>query len=513
MDTSGGNQQGWIGSGGDVTTEGDLILDAGEDIYAHGNLISNNGSIEIYSSDLTTYLGGDVTAAENVLLNNNTKLNGSGDQTVEAGGTLTANGYVRKCTSGDMWLLAWGIDEGGKSIDLLYNDDGPGTSTYHGNLWILGTGDVQVSDDVTTFGPGCSTPSGTPCSGWDTGGVAIVSQDGKIYTAGDADETLNVSVTGNSDHELGLGIYNPSVEEDARAAIAIVSPEELKIGDGAKLEAFGRYYDDVDDRSAIAFLDTPDTEIPVGGLFPIRNEGDLFDLAIYVASLDSDVTVTAATSILSREPIEPEIPPLLGDDINGEREYKCVPKGAMVIDAKTNVNLGGEFVTSLESEAVGGRAEVGDRLELVSRDTEWLDDAIGRLPFASDFTLPDGYAYILRGAGLENPDIDDGRAWVLEDMPDENAPLGQMLITTIKGCPALMKWAADELGIDERRIYVWAAIALAFDMDIQPCKACARLKDTATILRDTEGTYIAALASAVNQFASVTTPPSEEQMA
>jgi len=54
---------------------------------------------------------------------------------------------------------------------------------------------------------------------------------------------------------------------------------------------------------------------------------------------------------------------------------------------------------------------------------------------------------------------------------------------------------------------------MAFDMDIQPCNACARLKDTATILRDTEGTYIAALAMAVNQFASVTTPPSEEQMA
>ncbi len=501
MDTSGGNQQGWIGSGGDVTTEGDLILVAGDDIYAHGNLISNNGDIEIYSSDLTTYLGGDVTAAENVLLNNNTKLNGSGEQTVEAGGTLTANGYVRKCTSGDMWLLAWGIDEEGKSIDLFYNDDGPGTSTYHGNLWVLGAGDVQVSDDVTTFGPGCSTTSGTPCSGWETGGVAIVSQDGKIYTAGDIDETLNVSVTGNSDHELGLGIYNPSVEEDARAAIAIVSPEELKIGDSAKLEAFGRYYDDVDDRSAISFLDKPDIEIPVDG--PVRNEGDPFDIAIYIASLDSDVTVTAATSILSREPIE--------DD--GEGEYECVPKGAMVIDAKTNVNLGGEFVTSLESEDVGGRAEVGDRLELVSRDTEWLDDAIGRLPFASDFTLPDDYAYVLRGAGLENPDIDDGRAWVLEDMPAENAPLGQLLITTIQGCPALMKWAAEELGIDERRIYIWAEIALAFDMDIQPCDACARLKDTATILRDTEGTYIAALAMAVNQFASVTTPPSEEQMA
>jgi hypothetical protein len=76
-----------------------------------------------------------------------------------------------------------------------------------------------------------------------------------------------------------------------------------------------------------------------------------------------------------------------------------------------------------------------------------------------------------------------------------------------------MKWAADELGIDERTIKIWETITLAFDMDIQPCKACARLKDTATILQDTEGAYIAALARAVNQVTSVTAPPSEEQMA
>jgi hypothetical protein len=76
-----------------------------------------------------------------------------------------------------------------------------------------------------------------------------------------------------------------------------------------------------------------------------------------------------------------------------------------------------------------------------------------------------------------------------------------------------MKWAADELGIDERTLKIWETITLAFDMDIQPCKACARLKDTATILQDTEGAYIAALAQAVNQVTSVTAPPSEEQMA
>ncbi len=93
------------------------------------------------------------------------------------------------------------------------------------------------------------------------------------------------------------------------------------------------------------------------------------------------------------------------------------------------------------------------------------------------------------------------------------APIGEKVELAISGCPALMKWAADELGIDERTLKIWETITLAFDMDIQPCKACARLKDTATILQDTERTYIAALAQAVNQFAPVTAPPSEEQMA
>jgi hypothetical protein len=76
-----------------------------------------------------------------------------------------------------------------------------------------------------------------------------------------------------------------------------------------------------------------------------------------------------------------------------------------------------------------------------------------------------------------------------------------------------MRWTADELGIDAKTLQVWVAIALASPMNIQPCDACARLQDSAEILKDAKGTYVAALAQVVNEFASAAAPPSEEQMA
>ncbi|MHC4324740.1 MAG: Ig-like domain-containing protein, partial [Planctomycetota bacterium] len=82
----------------------------------------------------------------------------------------------------------------------------------------------------------------------------------------------------------------------------------------------------------------------------------------------------------------------------------------------------------------------------------------------------------------------------------------------ISGCPALVKWAATELGIDESAMQVWAVNTLASSLDLQPCDACAKLKNAATVLQDAEGARIAALAQVINEFASNTAPPSPEQM-
>jgi len=475
---------------------GDLSLLSG-DVVVLGDIQSYGGNVEIYSSDDTTYLGGDVTAYENVLLNNNTKLFGSGDQTVEAEtGTLTANGYVRKVTSGDMWLIG-GSDE--LAVDLNYDGCGPGTSTYMGNLWILGQGDIQISDDVTTFGPGLCAPGGTPCTGWETGGVAILSNAGKIYTRdGVNDDTLNVSITGNSDHHEGLGVYGPSTP-DNKLAIAIASAEDLKIGSDAELRAYGRYYDDVDDRGSIDFLDVPAT---IGGA--LRDEGDPFDAAIYLASIEGDVDVSSPVSIMSREPAFP----VLNGTTTTENDvrYVCVPKGAMVIDAYDTVTFDGGVPGGL-FEASLAAGQVGDRLEVVSRITEWLFQAVGRLPYAGGGgPFPAGYNYVLRGAGLDNPGITDGRAWVLENPDGPAAPLPLEEFPVIEGCPVLMQAAALELGIGSETIQVAMARGLAMTPNIQPCDACANIVNYARVLQDVDGTRMAAMLQIFNEIAPVDAP-------
>jgi hypothetical protein len=93
------------------------------------------------------------------------------------------------------------------------------------------------------------------------------------------------------------------------------------------------------------------------------------------------------------------------------------------------------------------------------------------------------------------------------------APGLQREVVEVSGCPSLMQWAASELGTDEGTIQVQIANALSSTSSIQPCDACSDLKAAATILQDVDGTRVAALAEMINEFASSTAPPTEEQMA
>jgi VCBS repeat-containing protein len=83
----------------------------------------------------------------------------------------------------------------------------------------------------------------------------------------------------------------------------------------------------------------------------------------------------------------------------------------------------------------------------------------------------------------------------------------------VTGCPALVKWASEEVGIDQRPMQIWVDNSLASTGSIQPCDACAGLMNAAKVLKDADGTHIAALTRVVNQFASSTAPPTEQQMA
>ena len=81
------------------------------------------------------------------------------------------------------------------------------------------------------------------------------------------------------------------------------------------------------------------------------------------------------------------------------------------------------------------------------------------------------------------------------------------------GIPALAKWVALELGVDKSNIEIWMTNALASSRDIQPFETYAKLRTAAVILKDVRGTHIAALTQVINEFASSTAPPTEEQMA
>jgi hypothetical protein len=89
--------------------------------------------------------------------------------------------------------------------------------------------------------------------------------------------------------------------------------------------------------------------------------------------------------------------------------------------------------------------------------------------------------------------------------PEEEFGLG--------GCPALMAWLGAELGIPPEEIQVFIANSFASSTDIQPCDACARLKNAADTLGDTEGTYAAALGQVINEFVTPGAPIAPEQMA
>jgi filamentous hemagglutinin family protein len=80
------------------------------------------------------------------------------------------------------------------------------------------------------------------------------------------------------------------------------------------------------------------------------------------------------------------------------------------------------------------------------------------------------------------------------------------------GCPALMNWLANEIGVPGENIQVFVANAMAGSPGIQPCDMCAKLVSASATMQDSAGTRIAALTQVLNEFVTTPAPPSEEQM-
>jgi hypothetical protein len=86
------------------------------------------------------------------------------------------------------------------------------------------------------------------------------------------------------------------------------------------------------------------------------------------------------------------------------------------------------------------------------------------------------------------------------------APLAKFELPRIEGCPALTQAAALELGIAGETLQVALNNALALNPNIQPCQACSSLVSAATILRDADGSRMAAMAYVFGQVAPADAP-------
>jgi len=104
--------------------------------------------------------------------------------------------------------------------------------------------------------------------------------------------------------------------------------------------------------------------------------------------------------------------------------------------------------------------------------------------------------------------------------PVEPAPIGalapipgvQEILFEEGGCVSLMIWLSNELGVGVD-VQVFVANAFAYSTDCQPCEIAARLKDAATILRDEDGSRMAAMNQVFNELAPADAPFTPEMAA
>ncbi len=470
------------GSGGDITTGnltvsdgwGDGEVDAEIDVKSSGNLTVNGDVMVGNLSDILNVA--DERPAEAVIilradnditLNGNVEANAHGSEVdtsvtkatidVIAGNNATITGNLRaEATSSSS-----GTAEAAVTVEAVGDIDFPGSAT-------------AIADDATaeSTGPDHEDDEDTTT----TGHAQITIDDSAIFLVDD----IGIFFTPKSGVDVVLDVLaNDTLEGEATiVGASLDNPAEGTLTIGSAGDKTVLLYDPPEDLSILTFDENGKAVVTY--TYAVDGKTAMGDV-----TLENGLPVAVEDTATSYAGNPVNIDVLINDIDPDPEDILTAIQGSVTAKNGTVVmNEDGTF-TYTPNEGFFG----DDTFKYSATDSfNTSSEVVVKITVSETPPLPPALPFIQAAPGLERMEIE------------------------ISGCPALVKWTAEEVGIDERLVQIWVANSTASTGNIQPCDACEGLKNSAKILLDADGTHIAALAQVVNEFASSTAPPTEEQM-
>ncbi len=517
------------------TTLGDIKMSAGSGGLTIGSLETGGVGLDATPGQiaLSTHDGGDITT-ENLTIMGGL---GHAEINVTASGNLTINGDVAV----------------GSELSPIYNvPDGQNAEA----LVVLKAGDnVVLNGEVGAYAQGIDD------------GVTKAHID--VFAGNDATINGNLLAEANA---LGDGTADAVIKVEAVGEITFAEGVEVRaIANEAQAEATGPEYEDDEDFSDDDPPDHAQIIINPNAIPPVIGVADAVSASKGAGSIPVDVlgndtqggdplvggmidsytepTAGTLTPVLEGEDIvsfeyhPPEDLSTLTWDAEGHATvtftYRAEVDGQLSDPTTVTITLTNGLPVAV-ADAAATTKDVAVIINVLANDSDGDGDPLTAVlvggPAHGTLTQTDGTFIYTPAEGYVGP---DAFTYLATDSLNNSAaqtvtvtvnpivvppPAPVPLVSPvapglarvefeISGCPALVKWAAAELGVEQKMVQIWIANALASTRDIQPCNTCANLKRAAAILQDADGLYVAALAKVVNEFASATTPPTEEQMA
>ena len=532
------------------TTLGDIVIEAGSGGINVGNLTTGKDlSDEIPTPGqilLSTSNGGDITTGDLTIRDGS----GLAQIDVDSSGNLTVNGDVTVGSESDILNVI-----NGQNAHASISLSAASNVELNGNVGAYAQG---IDDDITEDDKTVAEIRILAGTAWGETGDAFINgdivADAQSSSQGTAEAVVEVEAWGNIHFAEGSEAYAVTNEGTAEAGPGTESEENTSLdGDHAQIIILARAYVKPPPIGVSDEFSTPKSDaLPLDVLAnDTQIDQPLLDGTIHSYTQPAEGAGTVTPTMQGDKVVgitynPPDDLSALTFDENGEVKvtftYLVRDADGVVSENPATVTI--TLVNGLPNavkDVAKTFKEQPININVLTNDTDLdLDDVLtviegavtpqnGTLVLSDDGTFiytpnegflgKDSFTYSITD-GINTSSEVEVKITIAEE-PPEPVPFIlpapgldriQKIDIDISGCPALVKWVAKELGIDESTIEIRMANSLASNKGIQPYDTYSRFRNAAIILQDADGSHMAALVQVINEFASSTGPLTEEQM-